>query len=251
MMNNSIIRLLPDEMDHFLYTQFDWEEGENYKHFPEGVEFVALERTPWYRYFKLTHLQSIAASLKFINPQMDTDRLEHCLFSIIENHFYRGFPESRVREIAEWVIGLHDSGRLRPSGRKRKVIFRPGTSLTRGEKLGIVGHLTSRSVGLSEEMIYEVLEGFQGRSNPIKMDDIAEALGCSKRTLQREFTADLKAYTKGLNDEIRYIADCEKFFNAIDTIVMENGTHNRSMIKLKSGLSGSRVAEICNEYGYY
>jgi hypothetical protein len=217
MAGSSIIRLLPDEFGLLLYSQFDFGDQE-YLVFEEKVTYVALQRSASYKFHRKQHFMAIAANLKHLNPSIDEARLLQVLHYIAHEHFHFIPIQLRINQIASWAIQTYNSGRLTPRGVKRRIVFNPGANLTLQQKLSIVGSHTKK--GISEEMIYDVLEGLQEVDFVITYQHIANTLGCSERAVRARFSDELKEYKDNINEAYRIyrlnIRGCEAIGRLID-----------------------------------
>jgi len=88
-----------------------------------------------------------------------------------------------------------------PANKMRKVIFKPGIYLSISEKLSIVGKLIGRSK-ITEDLIYSSMLEINHEGEKITLDKLAEAIGCTVRTLHRNMSKQLKEEKQRLNEEI-------------------------------------------------
>jgi hypothetical protein len=89
-----------------------------------------------------------------------------------------------------------------PKNKLRKIIFNDMTGLTRSEKLSIVGKLIGRKKIATKENIYECMNAIHNIHMCITVQTIAEALGCSTRTVYRSLDNEIKTKKDLLNSMI-------------------------------------------------
>ena len=117
-----------------------------------------------------------------------------------ENGFVTFFIKNKILEgMIKEVLGVGDTP---PKNRIRKVIFKPYTLLTLSEKLSIVGKLIGRGKKIVEDDIYECMLSLNNEKQKITINKIANALGCSSRTIHRNMGNQLKLEKKLLNSEL-------------------------------------------------
>ena len=93
-----------------------------------------------------------------------------------------------------------------PKNKLRKVIFKapkPGKpSLSKEEKLRIVGELIGRSKRVHADDIYECMLDLHDMSKKITIGRIAGLLDCSTRTIHRNMPIELKKEKELLNQQL-------------------------------------------------
>lgn len=88
---------------------------------------------------------------------------------------------------------------LRPRNKKKTIVFKDGTGLSRKQKLKIVGELSGRSKIVDNESIYECMLFINNNNKKITITKIAKILNCSTRTIYRTIDNDLKTERNLLN----------------------------------------------------
>ena len=83
----------------------------------------------------------------------------------------------------------------------RKVIFKPNT-LSKEEKLRIVGELIGRSKKVHPDDIYECMLELNNNGENITIVRIAKLLECSTRTIHRNMPVELKREKELLNQQL-------------------------------------------------
>tara|TARA_R100000988_G_C3894671_1_gene114516 strand:- start:132 stop:518 length:387 start_codon:yes stop_codon:yes gene_type:complete len=89
-----------------------------------------------------------------------------------------------------------------PNNKLRKVIFKPNTTISKEEKLRIVGELIGRSKRIHSDDIYECMIDINDMGNKITISKIAKLLDCSSRTIHRNMCEDLKREKELLNKQL-------------------------------------------------
>ena len=117
-----------------------------------------------------------------------------------ENGFVTFFMKQKVlNNMINEVLGVGDTP---PRNRIRKVIFKQFTGLTLSQKLSIVGKLIGRGKKIAEDDIYECMLSLNNEKQKITINKIANALGCSNRTIYRNMGNQIKLEKELLNKEL-------------------------------------------------
>jgi len=88
-----------------------------------------------------------------------------------------------------------------PKNKLRKVIFKP-TTLSKEEKLSIVGSLIGRSKKVHQDDIYECMLELNDLGKNITITQLALWLECSTRTIYRNMGEELKREKELLNQQL-------------------------------------------------
>ena len=91
---------------------------------------------------------------------------------------------------------------LKPVNRKKTVVFKDGTGLSRSQKLKITGELVGRSKSVDNESIYECMLYINGDKRKITISNIAKMLNCSRMSIYRNMNTELKEERDLLNMSI-------------------------------------------------
>ena len=89
-----------------------------------------------------------------------------------------------------------------PKNKLRKVIFKPNTTISKEEKLRIVGELIGRSKRIHSDDIYECMLDLNDIGKKITISKIAGLLDCSSRTIHRNMCEELKREKELLNQQL-------------------------------------------------
>jgi hypothetical protein len=89
-----------------------------------------------------------------------------------------------------------------PVNKLRKVIFKPNTTISKEEKLRIVGELIGRSKRIHSDDIYECMLDLNDMGKKITISKIAKLLECSSRTIHRNMGEELKREKELLNKQL-------------------------------------------------
>ena len=185
----------PDiDNDHYMY----YENGtyECYELFRSKAKITTYRSLKW-------HL----LVLWYLNPQLDQDEFMG-IAEVIANkiHGFIAFnihPEL-LRKIV-YDVSMYDLEKP-PKNKLRKVIFKapkPGKpSLSKEEKLRIVGELIGRSKRVHADDIYECMLDLHDMSKKITIGRIAGLLDCSTRTIHRNMPIELKKEKELLNQQL-------------------------------------------------
>jgi hypothetical protein len=145
--------------------------------------------------------------LWYLNPQLDQDEFMG-VAEVIANK-QNGFiafnihPEL-LRKIV-YDVSMYDLEKP-PKNKLRKVIFKapkPGKpSLSKEDKLRIVGELIGRSKRIHADDIYECMLDIHDWGKKITIGRIAGLLDCSTRTIHRNMPVELKKEKELLNQQL-------------------------------------------------
>lgn len=240
-----VVRILPDTARLICYSQFEF-NGEDYLYFPDKVVYIKLERFSKHLLVGRNKLFAIMANLKYLNPELDEQKLSFWCGYIIENHFDEEFEKETISEVVNWVMKKYDNNELRPNGKYRRVIFNPAKSILTGEKLRISGQLTSKVSAVSEQMLYDCIEPMQCRDKPFSLNDIAVEIKTSLATVKRNMTKPLISFMKEINCIIRDNRDLDKLENATTYYKNTGVKYKISELRKKCGFSGKRLKYLLN-----
>ena len=137
----------------------------------------------------------------YLNPQLDQDRFED-IANVIANkdHGFITFtiPNQLLKRII-YEVSMCDLEEP-PKNKLRKVIFKP-TTLSKEEKLRIVGSLIGRSKKFHGDDIYDIMLMLNHGGWNVTIARLARGLECSTRTVHRNMTEELRKEIKLLNKQ--------------------------------------------------
>ena len=138
----------------------------------------------------------------YLNPQLDQDKLEDIAHIIAnKDHGFITFtiPNQLLKQII-YEVSMCDLEEP-PKNKLRKVIFKPST-LSKEEKLRIVGSLIGRSKKFHGDDIYDIMLMLNHGGWKITIARLAKGLDCSTRTVHRNMTEELKREKELLNQQL-------------------------------------------------
>ncbi len=140
--------------------------------------------------------------LWYLNPQLDQDKFME-IAEVIGNKEY-GFTSFNIhvnllRKMV-YEVSMCDLEEP-PTNKLRKVIFKP-TTLSKEEKLSIVGSLIGRSKKVHQDDIYECMLELNDLGKNITITQLALWLECSTRTIYRNMGEELKREKELLNQQL-------------------------------------------------
>ena len=140
--------------------------------------------------------------LWYLNPQLDQDKFEDIAY-IIANKGHGFITFSIPRQLLKQIIYEVSMCDLEepPKNKIRKVIFKP-TTLSKEEKLRIVGSLIGRSKKVHQDDIYECMLDLNDWGKKITIARVAGLLDCSTRTIHRNMCEELKREKELLNQQL-------------------------------------------------
>ena len=178
------------------------QENECYMFYIEGTyECYELFRSK----AKITTYKSLKWHLLviwYLNPQLTQDEFME-IAEIIANK-EQGFISFNIhvnllRKIV-YEVSMMDLEEP-PNNKLRKVIFKP-TTLSKEEKLRIVGELIGRSKKFDQGDIYDIMLMLNHGGWKITIDRLDRGLDCSTRTVHRNMTEELKREKELLNQQV-------------------------------------------------
>ena len=138
----------------------------------------------------------------YLNPQLDQDRFKDIAYVIAnKDHGFITFtiPNQLLKQII-YEVSMCDLEEP-PKNKIRKVIFKPST-LSKEEKLRIVGSLIGRSKKFHGDDIYDIMLVLNHGGWKITIARLARGLDCSTRTVHRNMTEELKREKELLNQQL-------------------------------------------------
>ena len=177
-------------------------ENEYYGYYEEGTHecyelFRSRAKINTYKSLKW-HL----LVLWYLNPQLDQDDFMDIAEIIADkrNGFiaFNLYPEL-LRKIV-YEVSMCDLDEP-PRNKIRKVIFKP-TTLSKEEKLRIVGELIGRSKKIHGDDIYDIMLMLHHGGWTITIARLARGLDCSTRTIYRNMSIELKREKELLNQQL-------------------------------------------------
>jgi len=140
--------------------------------------------------------------LWYLNPQLDQDKFSDLALYITNktNGFISFNISSSIVMKMVYEVSMLDLEEP-PKNKLRKVIFKP-TTLSKEEKLRIVGELIGRSKRIHADDIYECMIDLNDLGKKITISRIAGLLDCSSRTIHRNMGEELKREKELLNQQL-------------------------------------------------
>ena len=178
------------------------QENECYMFYEDGTyECYELFRSK----AKITTYKSLKWHLLviwYLNPQLTQDEFEEIAYIIAnKSHEFVSFNiGDRLLDKIIYEVSMCDLEQP-PKNKLRKVIFKP-TTLSKEEKLRVVGELIGRSKRIHEDDIYECMIDLNDMGKKITIARVAGLLDCSTRTIHRNMSEELKKEKELLNQQI-------------------------------------------------
>ena len=177
-------------------------ETDQYKYYQDGTYecyhlFNSKAKITTYKSLKWHMLV-----LYYLNIDNDIEDQFYTIFRFIadkENGFVTFFIKTKI--LNNMIQDVFDQGGDAPANKMRKVIFKPYSGLDLSGKLTIVGKLIGRK-RITEDQIYLMMLDINDSGAKISIQYLANLLSCSKRTIYRNISNQLKNEIKILNEEI-------------------------------------------------
>ena len=141
--------------------------------------------------------------LWYLNPKLDQDmflKLAEVICNKSNNFVSFAIHSDLLRKIV-YEVSMLDLDKP-PNNKLRKVIFKPDTTISKEEKLRIVGELIGRSKRIHTDDIYQCMLDINDMGKKITIGRIAGLLDCSSRTIHRNMCAELKREKELLNQQL-------------------------------------------------
>ena len=183
-------------------TDIPTQENECYMFYEDGTyECYELFRSK----AKITTYKSLKWHLLviwYLNPQLTQDEFEEVAYVIANKS--SGFVSfnigDRLLDKIIYEVSMCDLEQP-PKNKLRKVIFKP-TTLSKEEKLRVVGELIGRSKRITQDDIYNCMLDLHDAGKKIVITQLALWLECSTRTIQRNMGEELKREKELLNQQL-------------------------------------------------
>jgi hypothetical protein len=138
-------------------------------------------------------------TLWYLNPVLDKDKFKELAEYIIykQNGFVTfSIGNKLIKQVVEDVFKQDLD--VPPKNRLRKLVFKDSSGLSTTEKLQIVGKLIGQAKGIKQDDVYEAMLYIHEHSK-ITIDKLAQSLKCTKRTIYRHMSQELKEEKQLLN----------------------------------------------------
>ena len=183
-------------------TDIPTQENECYMFYEAGTyECYELFRSK----AKITTYKSLKWHLLviwYLNPQLTQDEFEEVAYVIANKS--SGFVSfnigDRLLDKIIYEVSMCDLEQP-PKNKLRKVIFKP-TTLSKEEKLRVVGELIGRSKRITQDDIYNCMLDLHDAGKKIVVTQLALWLECSTRTIHRNMGEELKREKELLNQQL-------------------------------------------------
>ena len=138
----------------------------------------------------------------YLNPQLTQDEFEEIAYVIAnKSHGFVSFNiGDRLLDKIIYEVSMCDLEQS-PKNKLRKVIFKP-TTLSKEEKLRVVGELIGRTKKFNGDDIYDIMLMLNHGGWKITIARLARGLNCSTRTIHRNMSEELKKEKELLNQQL-------------------------------------------------
>ena len=177
-------------------------EGYDFLYFDEGIPYYTLFR-PTRKLNSFWEVKYAAEMLHYLNRDISDSLFFELVLSLSDRangHVIRTYSEGRVINMCEEVLQLNLPPYVR---RYRRIVFNPGKVITTYEKMSIVGEMIggkgNRSNKAIEESIYNAIETLMLTNYRITYESIGKELNCTRQTISKYITKDLKYIIKSHN----------------------------------------------------
>ena len=140
-------------------------------------------------------------TLWYLNPEFDKTKFTQLAEYIIykENGFVTfNIGSKLISKVVEEVF--RQDLDTPPKNRLRKIVFKDSSGLTTIDELKIVGQIIGQAKGIKQDDVYEAML-YIHEQGKITIPKIAKALKCTKRTIYRHMSEELKEEKQLLNKQ--------------------------------------------------
>ena len=141
--------------------------------------------------------------LWYLNPQLDQDnflKLAEIICDKSNNFITFAIHEDLLNKIV-YEVSMCDLEEP-PKNKIRNVIFKPYTTISKEEKLRIVGELIGRTKRITQDDIYNCMLEINNNGDKIIISKLAKLLNCTSRTIHRNMGVELKREKELLNEQL-------------------------------------------------
>lgn len=141
--------------------------------------------------------------LRYLNPELNINQFKNIseYISNSKNNFITFDVNDQIlNSIVEDIF--KENVNNPPKNKRRKVIFKEFSQLTLEEKLKIVGQMVGRSKRITQDEIYQMMLEINDNGKKITINDLANKLNCTPRTIHRNMGEQLKKEKDILNQSI-------------------------------------------------
>ena len=141
--------------------------------------------------------------LWYLNPQLDQDKFLNLAEFICDksNNFVTFAIHKDLLNKIAYEVSMCDLEEP-PKNKIRKVIFKPYTTISKQEKLRVVGELIGRTKRITQDDIYNCMLEINNNGNKIIISKLAKLLNCTTRTIHRNMGVELKREKELLNEQL-------------------------------------------------
>lgn len=182
-----------------LESHFEF-NGEDFLHFPEGVEFYSLFRGNK-KINSFQELMYIGEVLMWLNPELEYEAFIAMMMWVSDRDNGRSIRTYSEKRVVNGCQFIWDAEKKPYVNKYRKIIFNPSKRIPREDKLAIVGTVISRG-SITEEKVYDVVEELMCESEPITINLIAKVMKVTRQTISRHITASIKEIVWEFNQSL-------------------------------------------------
>lgn len=175
-----------------MQSLFDF-EGYDFLFFDEPVPYYHLYRTER-KLNSLWEVKYVGEVLLYLNPDMNYLTFKEMLLTLTDRgngHIIRTYSKIKVVNMCEELYNQFDSESLPYVRRKRKIVFNYSRSISKDEKMSIVGQVIGRG-NITQEKLYCAVESLIEKGGKITIVNIAKELKCCRQTIYRHLSRALR-----------------------------------------------------------
>lgn len=219
-----------------------------YDYHPDGVLYYDL----LFNGFKIStkeHLYSWGCKFLSMNSGISEEEFEKVLMDVSMSNMglcIRTFSAHTIKDMADKIYAKMLLGKLFiPLNKfnKRKVIFNPNVKMPLKDKLSIVGKLCGNGRKITDEALYEFIEGCD-TDFIVTNKVIAEEFKTTEQTVSRSMNGELRDYIKDHNETAKQTALYKKASSLIADIIEQRIDPIISLREMQEFLNTRNVSVI-------
>ena len=236
-----------DSDQHHLVTLHDF-QGMDFVWYTSPVCHYDIENI-YLKIYSFDQLEYYAEVYLFLNPDVNI-KIFKGLFCWVGNRengkTIRTYGKARIEKMISDVYSQKKTPWCR---RMRRVVFNPDKIMSAEEKMSVTAQIVSKSVTYTKKDIVSVLDFMYKARMVATQENISDQLGCSKRTIQRLLSKNLRKVMSSNNLSVKREIKIEKAIEWIDVLSSEGEELKMRYLKDVSKIRDySVLKEAINRY---
>lgn len=212
--------------------------GADFVYFEEPVPYYSLYRTSrkLNSYFEVCYVGEV---LLHLNPKLTYSKFKELMSYLTDrtnSHVVRTYSESKVDKLCKYVFNNRKTPYVR---RYRRLVFNPVKFISKEDKRYIIGTVMGSRSKVNEETIYDAIEELMMTESRITIDMISDRLECSRQTVSKKMTSNLKDIIQDYNRKVKLEESKSDIINIVNDLT--EGSYEK-IIMLRKLLKTSKTS---------